>query len=751
MTFLEMSDSNPESRAQIGQEQLAEYIAGLIRKEPGIHIAIDGPWGSGKTTILEDVQKELASVEPAIESGQCTDEIATDGASPPTMPKNGDSDESIIVTTYRPWRYSPDATTLRRTLLMTIYTAVQDAKVTDLPPIEKRAFYSETEEPSKPSWKESLHRAGEGLVTSLATIGLRTVAAFIILAIIASLTYSLVLAGIADLQVFWRVVLASTAILVAAVLTEPLRSLAVGLRQPETNPKIEQIEQFEEKYRAIMDRLGEEKRQLVVLVDDLDRCQNDEIRAVISGLSTYLGSSIPGGIRPVSFVVAIDSRRIIQAVEEKTPDTNGREPNIVFKTFQRVIPVPVPSTDEIEEVVVASLAELGWNIANEGLVSRKIANLSVRYAESNLRTIRVALSEAFMLQEIAAELGIDEDLEVAQTAQDPVLLFRIALIRTLVPDKVLRKFLVDPRFWLQKAGTADTLGSDIFRSLMNEPPRFERGRLDPRKLLALGTTGDLTHFYNIDTMFAMASEGKRDEIQEEIKFLEGTARVNLAWELHYRGYPNLDGPTQAKVIQAIIQILAAARNHVDADEVELLEDLVKMLKEDNLLGNLPEGADTQWIAVAASAGEAALNLLFDQASPFTGRGPLIINKLVEVALADSGIPPRYVLQRADEYIAKRGNAESVAAAVEPLYEKLNQQDLKPAASFMLTCVTRWDFGKAPDGLPDGMLRKDVVKEISAKEAERAVSLLQRLNEGDENRARFAEELVKVGWPEAPPH
>lgn len=114
----QLASSSPENRIDFGQEDLAEFIIDEISDDPDIHIAINGPWGSGKTTVLKKAYKNITKKE------------------------------SSISVWYEPWRYSPDQTTLRRTVLKTAYDSASK-ELDSVEPLEDEIFHSDQIE-SKP-------------------------------------------------------------------------------------------------------------------------------------------------------------------------------------------------------------------------------------------------------------------------------------------------------------------------------------------------------------------------------------------------------------------------------------------------------------------------------------------------------------------------------------------------------------------------------------------------------------------------
>jgi len=74
--------------AEIGQEPVASLIASEVTRDPDIRIALEGPWGSGKSRVLSLIREKLSGIP------------------------------NVVIAWYDPWKYSPDDTVLRRTLLV---------------------------------------------------------------------------------------------------------------------------------------------------------------------------------------------------------------------------------------------------------------------------------------------------------------------------------------------------------------------------------------------------------------------------------------------------------------------------------------------------------------------------------------------------------------------------------------------------------------------------------------------------------
>ncbi len=105
---------------------------------------------------------------------------------------------------------------------------------------------------------------------------------------------------------------------------------------------------------TLLQRLQEAKISIVVLIDELDRIEDHEIRTVAQLVRSV--ADFPG----ISYVLAYDHKRVIQAlgsgVEEKEREERGR--SYLEKIVQLQIPLPVIFDDELLRLLIAELEAL---------------------------------------------------------------------------------------------------------------------------------------------------------------------------------------------------------------------------------------------------------------------------------------------------------------------------------------------------------------------------------------------------------
>ncbi|MFC7230334.1 P-loop NTPase fold protein [Saliphagus sp. GCM10025308] len=428
---------NPDNSVEFGQEELGQ-IAQQVKKDPMIHIAVNGPWGTGKTTILDLAQEKF-------------DE------------ENGD----IITIWYEPWRYGPDQTTLRRTFLKTLDNQVAD-EINKDPILETTQYHFE-------SSRSELKSMSEFLIDFLKTLRAQ-------LTFIATFSFIISVFFIAGLLVFslnsgiltsvgGGLLLFLSYLLFTSLIVYSRNDLGSELASKTTfdvkEPKISEIDLFEDRYKEVLNRAGNNNKKVVVFIDDIDRCSKQEIREVITGLSTYLNPDNGGA--EIAFVAAIDGPKVIRAFDSNVEDEI--DPNIIYKTFQVVIPVPPLSRENIVELINHTTQEIDYNITDAE--AERIAMASAAYADSNLRTIRSALCDAQWMKELGSEYLDNFDLEDSHSVNEILgsdsALYRIALIKLLSDDKDLRNFVTDASMWVNEKREGN-----IRWGLFDLQPKFDR-------------------------------------------------------------------------------------------------------------------------------------------------------------------------------------------------------------------------------------------------------------------------------------
>jgi hypothetical protein len=356
-------------------------------------IAVEGPWGRGKSTFLSLVERALVAPEP-------------------TPPAGAAASPGVLTVTFNAWRYR-DATEIWAGL-----TSVITGRIEAAMPWWRRALT-----PLAHSWST---RRAELVGTLLVPL----VAAIVL--VVAALALGDGTDAIATGADGLLVPSALTIVLVVVVLYGRLRGVLAPLseqiggmvRRPSYADRLgfqhQVLTQLQFARGRLDGRGGEPTRRIVVFVDDLDRCPDDQIVAVLSAIHLVLGES------DLFVVLGIDTAMIHRAIGRTYHDPEVRlPPNFAERYLDKVIQLslylPPPGTDE-RKAFIDSLFSVR---AREELAARPGAGLgdepsdqadsssqaptdpALRYDESILLSPRVQLTRE--IEDTADELQAFRD------------------------------------------------------------------------------------------------------------------------------------------------------------------------------------------------------------------------------------------------------------------------------------------------------------------------------------------------------
>ena len=486
--------------------------------------------------------------------------------------------------------------------------------------------------------------------------------------------------------------------------------------------------------------LAAQDKNLVVLVDDLDRCNESEIRTVMSGLTTYLEAPHEEKAGRVAFVVAMDEKKIIQALQGSQESKLDRR-NVIQKHFHLVIPVPIPTDSVLRKVLSATLDVLRWNVSLPK--QRRMAHLVAVHAGSNLRLLRSAAVEAYTMARYYADVLKPQGIAVAsELIDDPILRFRVALIREVSTADGLRRLFSDVRIWLGKEHWPE----DVPKPLFDVEPRFARDRLDPRPLLGLAPGMVLASIAPAtqDTIAALM-ENKEGELERLLDGYQPEALITLVSLIIAAGLP--EGPPEqvGGFVAGLVGILHKAKESLDTQDCNTFVLLVDYLQRQVAHNRLTNQKYSVWVEVAASIGEIALQKLFQPGVPLLqgNHQQQSLKELVGAAKrgeVDGGLAYRLhvgLLGRKWESLFPVAVELAQAGKLGP-YPEVHQLQIQ--------CMERWNYVQKPEGPPRELYTKDLVKGIDKALHERAAKAYQiAANQQQEKTREFVAALPQE-WP-----
>lgn len=702
----DIHSSVPEESIEFGQENLANSIEDEIERDHNTHIAVNGPWGSGKTTVLKYAMEKIKQ-----------------------------EDSEVISLWYEPWRYGPDQTTLRRTFLESLDEAVADELDTD-PVVETENYHF-----------DNIDFKTKNLSTFLKDVSetFRSHAYFIILLflIIAATYFIGSLIGIAVDSGIGRLVgsaISSVSLFLFVTLIFYMRrDLARDLAEETTfdikEPKISEIDLFEEYYQKILKKAGDNDKRIVVFIDDVDRCNSEEIREVITGLSTYLNPDHKQV--DVAFVAAIDGPKIIKSFE---PEKNKSQvnPNILNKTFQVILPVPTPSKEDIVKLVEKTTEDLAYPISDDDI--ERISSISIAYADSNLRIIRSALCEVQWMKEFGEENMIGNSYEKTKSF-DRIMnsdfnLYRIALIKLLSKDKDLRKLVTEADNWINKNKQLD-----IKWEIFEVQSKFAPGNLDPRPFLGLNSPNEyVADVHDYDDIRQDIEADRLEEARDKWEKYDESSKLHIAYSLLDRDMTSIQDGKRARNLKGIKELLLHSQSLLNEKRYNIFSECMELY--DNSVLKKTDPAYEDWLFIANEIGEKAINQYISADNIFYQRDKRsFLDKLcVESGSYGPEVIDR-ILKLEIELVEK--NVERSVNRTKQIFGEESISESRKAPDYILTVLENWDFDKHKDGPNQVMFDKAVMNKLQSNEYEKRA---ETMYSAEIPAGEFKKKLKQKGWP-----
>ncbi len=710
----DLGDSSPENQVEFGQKEVAEFLLKEIDSDPNIQIAINGPWGSGKTTILDKAYSELQQ------------------------------DSSTIAVWYEPWRYSPDQTTLRRTFLRTVYENTS-REIEEVEPITNDEFHFDQISEQTRSISDFITKLYKNLTNQFKFI--IPILTIIGLLLLIPLAFNLFDMGIIGAVFSLLAQLAAFTIIVSLgfyLRNDLVSILSEDLTYDVREPKISEIDLFEDKYEQLITKLGKSNKNLVVFIDDLDRCNKKEMREVITALSTYLDPD--SDQTPVSFVTAIDGPKIVDSFDDTSEDDAQLKPNILNKTFQIVIPVPSLSRSNVSKLIQITAEDLGHQMKKEDITN--ITRIAVSHADSNLRIIRSALSDLVWMKDLGESYMTNKEFSDSESFRkimnDDYVLFRISLIKLLSRNEDLRSFVTDASMWVNK----DNRRGHILWDLFNISPAFEPSGIDPRPLLALNNPNRYpSNIHDFREINNKISGGRNpSDAMPLIEKYGPAAQVDIAYRFLDTNIDDEDRDVKSAYISTIIGIAYNSIDAIDERNSDLFDDCFELVKKDQkIVSNIDTKDYSKWVTVGHKVGK--VDQLFEKSSPFMKRNKTQFLREISNSISDFDMHVIELLLDAEIKQSESGDGISSATRVSRIFEQDKTTNAENAPDYLLSLLRHWPFDDKPSGPPDKVLHSDVLSRLESDayfdEAEKV--FLSVGSHGDVS-SDYRDTLLDKGWP-----
>ncbi|HEX5608875.1 MAG TPA: P-loop NTPase fold protein [Solirubrobacterales bacterium] len=402
--------------------------------KPPLVIAVQGPWGQGKTSLMRIAQDRLDGQHADLVAWRNATASALEPPSELTLKDLRDSlDGEIEIETgvaaevrsvwFNPWKYQSSEA---------IWAGLAHAILTQLPARltrrEQEMFWLKLQRDriDPAAIRRDIHRLiFERLLPWLALAALVAVA-FALACLIAGASAAFGAVG----------ALAAGAATATASWLEVRRRALNGklegsyrryVRQPEYEGKMGYFHHVEEDVRAALKLLTGESRSTVVFIDDLDRCGAAKISEVFEAINLFLSGDYPNCV----FILGIDAQVVASAMEtvhrqalgEDQGDKDDLKGNLGWRFLDKFIQLSfvMPRLSKRQQgLYLASLIE-----APDGAGADRETGGSMHFAERvrrNLAAGRIGVEQAAKEVGGLTEETTSQRLAVQQIAEDVIAL-----------------------------------------------------------------------------------------------------------------------------------------------------------------------------------------------------------------------------------------------------------------------------------------------------------------------------------------
>lgn len=511
-----------EKEDLLGTMCYADQMVDVIKDVPNEQactIGLYGSWGSGKSTIIRTAKQKLES----------------------------DKQKRIKMVVYDAWKYSGDS--FRRMFLLHLQNELE---LNATPEMER--FYTATTEEIKPNLE--LRRRG--------IIYLAISSACILLAILLVL-----LLGSQEARIWTAIIFSTISILSASFGGNFFYELKVS----QTKNILFAAEQFEECFRQMMVKVlkkkswykrlwrwvreyfrdgivPEELNKLVIVVDNIDRCESGVVYSMLTDIKTFLG----GEQYDVVFVIPVDHEALKKHLFTKQENESLDAEEFLRKFFNVVIRIKKHRSDDLSHYVHALNRdqELGFNPNTLALVAKA-------YAENPRRILQ-------MLNNLTVEQSLYEG-EFAK--ENETLIAACMVLREYYPS-MAEAILNNDTILFADSSYENADVTSIPKDLENRDDFYAFMRAAKYTLQSASTEELRLVLTNTDKAVANLS----DELHTALNTFDATTIIN-----HMQKYP--DRKTDI-VIDILTRIRDAETHDADGDMVLWAECVAKINSEQPL-------------------------------------------------------------------------------------------------------------------------------------------------------------------------
>ena len=363
--FEKLGERYDEDEERFGHWAYANTLLQILKdNDKPITIGLFGEWGTGKSTIINILQNNLQK----------------------------ENNSNICLVVFNAWRHQGDS--FRRQLLITVGEKVYGEKSREFKALSSLAGLSECtaiakEEDEQYGEKTTWRDIGRQLSKWFRWFFCSGEKDAMLIRIAVGLWILLVIGG-ALLAAFGKaevVGFISTAILVPIVIaifsfiekgTKHKLIATLNINQPSTEkPRLSYPEQFEMEFVECVKTIEEKQSRLVVVVDDLDRCDKNSVVAALAVIKQFAGKS------NCVFIVPCDEKQVLKAVNAQ--DT---EHDYNYESLRKFFDVAV----RMDKIPEADLHNYAKYLVEQWKLSPRLAEIAVYSGARDARKVKAFLN-----------------------------------------------------------------------------------------------------------------------------------------------------------------------------------------------------------------------------------------------------------------------------------------------------------------------------------------------------------------------
>lgn len=369
------------AKDEFGHAAIARAVGDLtLSTITPVNIALFGPWGSGKSSFYHLMSRRIDQ-----------------------------QDKNVAVVRYDAWKFGGQA--LKANFIQHVAAAAGVAKLGDL---DRELNLAQ---------EQSRIRLWAWLHTNWRSIGGAFLIAMAFAAVWVAIHAALLSGTIHPADHFWRKASQRTGefgLVMAAVLTTVLlgpQAIAASVVKT-TRPAVERDDQFIRLFRELIDRIKNQKkaRRIVIFIDELDRCEPEDVVATLVDLKTFL--DVPDCV----FVVAADRdvieralRGVPQAKPVREDDPYYSTPGAFLdKIFQHQIALPPLRSHALSSFAHALVSDRTAGVWRDlqhhdpsGRLFNDVTYILIPGHVSSPRRVKVLLNNFATTARVAQSRGID--------------------------------------------------------------------------------------------------------------------------------------------------------------------------------------------------------------------------------------------------------------------------------------------------------------------------------------------------------